>query len=363
MSGETVARSRWKRVLSRLALVFASIAATLLAAEGVVRALGMHPPARPKPLTIDYSRPVDGVVKYELVPNKVETWDYPPSPSHDERIVSAHINSLGFRGREFAAKKPAGVRRVVCVGDSFTFGTGVEDGESWPAQLGAYFDAKLGAGKVEVWNCAVEGYDTAQEIGALEARWLALEPDAVLIGYYANDAATGEVEPRKLNAFTKRVALWCGDAPPEWMRSLRSKSWLAELLAQRVVRSLLWSRPSELQNACYEDGLPGWEMVKRELLRGRELCRTHRADFAVVLYPTLQHEGEHLATHDAYAKLKSFCSSNAIACLDLEPVLEKLRVEDLWVYELDTHPGAKLHAIAANVIGKWLSARAEFTAR
>jgi hypothetical protein len=93
------------------------------------------------------------------------------------------------------------------------------------------------------------------------------------------------------------------------------------------------------------------------------LCRSHRIDFALVLYPSLQHDGEHLVTHDAYEKVKSYCSANSIAFVDLEPALEKLPVENLWVYELDMHPGARLHAVAAGVVGKWLLARDEFAAR
>ena len=42
-----------------------------------------------------------------------------------ERIVHITTNSLGLRGPELAAK-PAGVRRVLALGDSFTFGHAVE---------------------------------------------------------------------------------------------------------------------------------------------------------------------------------------------------------------------------------------------
>lgn len=45
-------------------------------------------------------------------------------------------NSQGLRGtRTYAPEPPAGVRRVVCVGDSFTLGYGVGDESSWPARL------------------------------------------------------------------------------------------------------------------------------------------------------------------------------------------------------------------------------------
>jgi hypothetical protein len=46
--------------------------------------------------------------------------------------LSLHTNSLGFRNREaFSKEVPAGHRRLVCSGDSFTLGYGVDDAHSW----------------------------------------------------------------------------------------------------------------------------------------------------------------------------------------------------------------------------------------
>ena len=46
------------------------------------------------------------------------------------------INQQGFRAtREFAKDIPAGKTRILCTGDSFTFGYGVGDSDTWCAQL------------------------------------------------------------------------------------------------------------------------------------------------------------------------------------------------------------------------------------
>jgi hypothetical protein len=50
--------------------------------------------------------------------------------------VGLNINSRSFRGtREYAAEVPAGRTRILCSGDSFTFGYGVADSSSWCARL------------------------------------------------------------------------------------------------------------------------------------------------------------------------------------------------------------------------------------
>ncbi len=98
------------------------------------------------------------------------------------------INSLGFRDREYELAKPEGVQRIVALGDSITFGLGLDFDEVWPKVL----EVKLGESgrKVEVLNLGVSGYDTGQEVAFLEYRGLDLDPDIVVLAYCVNDVAT-----------------------------------------------------------------------------------------------------------------------------------------------------------------------------
>ena len=45
------------------------------------------------------------------------------------------INALGYRDLERVQPKPAGVRRLVCLGDSFTWGVGVLFDDAWPQRV------------------------------------------------------------------------------------------------------------------------------------------------------------------------------------------------------------------------------------
>jgi hypothetical protein len=99
------------------------------------------------------------------------------------RTVTA--NSRGIRGTdEHAPGRRPGIRRIVVVGDSFTFGEGVSDDETYPARL----QARLGPG-VEVINLGVHGYGHDQMLIHLREEGLRYEPDLVVLGYYADDVA------------------------------------------------------------------------------------------------------------------------------------------------------------------------------
>lgn len=83
------------------------------------------------------------------------------------------INSRGYRGRELAAPRTG--RRVVLIGGSAAFGTGVSsDRDTLAAHL------ETGLGGAEVVNAAVIGYVSTQELALLRAELLDLEPDMVV---------------------------------------------------------------------------------------------------------------------------------------------------------------------------------------
>lgn len=117
-------------------------------------------------------------------------WSKPPGSSgllvRPEYRVRLTINSRGLRGPERDYVKPAGVRRVLLLGDSFTEGFTVEEPESVRARLEAALDAAGGA-RHEVVNGGTTGWGTDQEYlwYRLEGRRYA--PDVVVVLFYYND--------------------------------------------------------------------------------------------------------------------------------------------------------------------------------
>ncbi|MHC4830049.1 MAG: SGNH/GDSL hydrolase family protein, partial [Planctomycetota bacterium] len=93
------------------------------------------------------------------------------------------ISSLGIRDREFPREVPEGRTRIICLGDSWTFGTGVTDEETWPGQLQARLNEQ--GFDVETVNTGVSGYETHQEsIVYRRDHAQNLEHDLVVVGVY-----------------------------------------------------------------------------------------------------------------------------------------------------------------------------------
>jgi hypothetical protein len=98
---------------------------------------------------------------------------------------SVSSNARGARGRaEHDPGRRPGRHRIVALGDSFTFGEGVDDEQAYPHRL-----QELLGGGVEVVNLGVHGYGHDQMLIRLREEGLGYAPDLVLLGFYADDAA------------------------------------------------------------------------------------------------------------------------------------------------------------------------------
>jgi len=91
-----------------------------------------------------------------------------------------NINSLGLRDREIHIEK-GDKFRILCFGDSWTFGWGVNVENSWPKKLEQFFLAN-GFKNIEVINCGQAGTYTSIYRKYIEKTVPLLKPDIVLVG-------------------------------------------------------------------------------------------------------------------------------------------------------------------------------------
>ena len=92
------------------------------------------------------------------------------------------INSKGLRDREYPYEKPPGTRRLLVLGDSFTWGYGVENDAIFTEVLERRF-AKDGE-PWEVINSGVSGWGTDQEFLWFKREGVKYQPDLVLVAFY-----------------------------------------------------------------------------------------------------------------------------------------------------------------------------------
>lgn len=116
---------------------------------------------------------------------------------------TASINSLGFRGPEFQATKPKDVLRVICLGESSTFGYHNSDTGTYPFLLQKLFQQNSGSLKVEVINAGFPYYNTGSILSLLKKELLRYKPDLLTVYSAHNDAGW----PLEVSAL-RRALLW-----------------------------------------------------------------------------------------------------------------------------------------------------------
>lgn len=107
--------------------------------------------------------------------------------SEDSAHYGQH-NSQGFRSREYTTAHPPDTFRIVAVGDSFTYGWGVKENETYTAALEKILTGKSGKGiKAEVINLGIAGSRPADNFVRLLAHGEALAPDLLIFQLQLND--------------------------------------------------------------------------------------------------------------------------------------------------------------------------------
>ena len=243
----------FRRLLLAQKKVFYSIFAVsifLLAAEAVLRVLGVG--VLPQELLFD------DVYKaaYEMLPGASNPW----SP------VAENLNENGFRGRRIEVQKRPGVIRIICVGDSTTFGLGVDVKETYSHVLEQSLISRgLNA---EVFNAGIPGTNLWQQLLLFERRLLKYKPDLVILYSAPN------IRP---DLFHVRRAIESG----RW--GFKAKGILSRLHIYRAVRRYL--RPPRFEDMYSQYSLPKSEAsgpavparwivadAKQDLARLKKLC-------------------------------------------------------------------------------------------
>lgn len=116
------------------------------------------------------------------------------TPAANYAKDGVHTNSLGLRGRrEYPFERQPGMRRIVLIGDSYTWGEQtwhdvIRDDQTFAALL----EQRLAC--TEAINLGVHGWGTDQQYLYLRELGLRFQPDLVVLGFFESDSERNVVD-------------------------------------------------------------------------------------------------------------------------------------------------------------------------
>lgn len=270
-------------------------------------------------------------------------------PAHKDQIAGVSYNSYGFRDREFQESAPPGTVRIIALGDSFTFGHGIEDDSApWPKALERMLNDNTTDDAIyDVINTGQNGYQPKDELATLE-RTASLNPDIVLLGYFYNDAATDDT----LRELAKPPSVWAQLRNGAHLL-LFSHSYLYGFLVvrwemTRINLGLKQSYPEQMNNV-YRLHTEDLSMHKKELLAIRSRAEAMGARFVLIVIPA-NYDFDNYPLMDGERFMHRFCEESGTACIHAFDALREEDYRETRLNEYDSHPSEYGHSVLARAI-------------
>jgi len=294
-------------------------------------------------------------------PDPVLGWRVRPLQHTHTIDKDVTTDSHGFRSPEPRAVKDSTDFRVLCLGDSHTFGNGTAQDATFSARLQARLADAMRHRTVEVMNAGTQGYDTVQEVGLFAREAPDVQPDVAVIAFYLNDL--GEVLRRDIVGMVdpvthqfhrgglKRNTPYALIYLIKQSRVITLVSWQ---LRQRAARSredenglvLLGETPAEYARS--------WRIVASALARADSLSRARRIRLIVFPVPT-GHEFVKDYPHEQYrSRFMALADSLGLEAFDPTPVMmSENKTFRHWFITWDGHINSATH----DLISRMLAAR------
>jgi hypothetical protein len=311
---------RWRSALLHLALLAVSSGIALALAEAVPRLVFRH------------------------ITTTDDNYSYFARRWRDSH--AGEFDADGFRTRPYSEFPSKGVTRIAVIGDSFTFGSGIEIGDRVTNLIEEELNAR-GTQSFEVLNFGKTGQETEDEIETLQTVLARAHPHFVLLQWFVNDV---EARPKR------RPEPWPLLPSARVDYFLKARSALYFLLNRGWLQLQLnrgWVQTYEdyMRERFMDPRAPVSIEATRTFATLLTMPRAAGVEVGGFLYPQLEAVGGdpgRFPNEFLLERTLATCHALDVRCVDLRGPLAQLRPpERRWVNQFDHHPSAEANRVAA----------------
>lgn len=170
---------RLKTCIINFSIILSSILFSVFLAEFTLRLLNISVPLTGFP---GKSMIIDEKLGWRLTPNAKGEYAIA-----DGETFNFKYNSDGLFDKEYSFEKPIDTFRIITSGDSFTWGEGAKQEESYPKQLEKLLSGRISNIGIEVINFGVPKYYTKNQKTIIKQKALNYHPDLIIVSFMSND--------------------------------------------------------------------------------------------------------------------------------------------------------------------------------
>ncbi len=280
------------------------------------------------------------------------------------REIAIEINSDGYRDDPFPPR-PRGpsVRRIVLLGDSVTFGSGVRAGDRFGDRLEEYLVQTHG--ELEVLNLAVNSYTFFHYLEQVRDDVRHFDPDLVLIGFCLNDIAPKETSGPRQAVMPDRAGAknYSGYRKPSWLdvaEKWSSLVWLGRELEQiprLASRTRAWDAWFERTSLAWEDA-----ELRKQLSSDMNALRSELeasdTDLLVLVLPVRQDIADPARFGLPRQRLTQMLRAQDVAFVDLHEAFARAPdVTDHFLRGDAVHLTPSGHRLVAETLGEYFDSK------
>jgi lysophospholipase L1-like esterase len=298
------------------------------------------------PVHKDSARTLPGFV----VPDKDLVWRLHPRPGGP-----LATNELGFRDTHF---NRAADKKILLLGDSVSWGDGVEDvRQIYPYLLEQGLN-QAGKETYEVINSAVPGYSTFQQLRYLQLKGMDLNPDMIILQFCLNDVVERYASLAAYggdNVFLGIDTRHAIQGLYGWfIRNSRSFEALIRFL-QRLARDRQeYDVDKMTTDRLSPELIEAWNLTLSEIEGIRDIALTNNIPFLVVIAPYRFQLDRPLNGNQPQERLLEYVHQHNIHIVDLLPSFVSFRRhnKNVPLFHDTNHFSTHGHALAAEILLK-----------
>ena len=272
------------------------------------------------------------------------------------------INSKGLRGKDFEIKKKKDTFRILCLGDSYTFGILINQGETYPEQLESILNNNNQSGlQFEVINAGVSGYTLSDEYDFYRNKLYKLNPNLVIIAFVMNDVPDYSRSISPWRSQQKNAEFWSRKKYISFLRDrlIDTSIYNAKKILLAYMRATGWNDSPDVYlivNKYYDSNtMELWNKYFDTLIQFKKDLDEKGTELLLVIFPVYAQIYENATVHPQEYFIKR-CSEIGVETLDLTPAFRESakKGKKLFYMPIADHPTPEGCSVTVNAIKKYL---------